>query len=372
MNGETGLGGSARAAVVVAVATLVALALPAVSPLYAQVYPGPDADTIDGALTEANLDTGFAPKQLTQFEKARFSATLIYGTAKDPALPTVKVAWSNKAGLAAQDEDAFVIVPITRSRQFLDEGSRRPGGGYELTWSWEVTPLVAGEQTLFLSIVPTVVVEGKTIPDLVDINDPIAVAVDVNPVKRDFDEVVMAAAAMESDLPEEMTVGEEYDVSAVMSMAGHADTVTADITLTPAQTSADVSIAETSAAPQTATNVALAGPAPGDRLVRRWRVIPDETGQVDLVFTANVAGRAAEQNLEQDVPILSSSRAVEPGASVWEILKKPILYITPFVALLAMLFGLWTAWSKRHTAVPAKESAGESAQSIAPPGDPSP
>ena len=57
--------------------------------------------------------------------------------------------------------------------------------------------------------------------------------VDVHPVQHDFDEVLTAAAAMKTDVPDEMVVGKQYLVTASMSMAGHADTVSADIHLGP-------------------------------------------------------------------------------------------------------------------------------------------
>lgn len=334
------------AGLLVVVTTLLGAALPASAPLYAQVYPGPDAGTIDEALDEANLKTGFAPRQLTQFEKARFSATIVYGTSTTPTLPTVKVAWSNEAELVAEDEDAFVIVPVTRSRQFLDQGTRRAGGGYTLTWTWTVTPLRAGEQTIILRIRPTVVVEQKEIADLADVNEPIAINVEVNPAKRRFDEVVMSAKEMVTEVPEVMIVGEEHDVSATMSMPGHAGTVTADIALAPAEDSAAVTISE--ASPQAFAPAVSTESPPGDGVSRRWTVIPEEAGQVRLLFTARVLGTAAEQQLEQDVPVTASARAVAPAPSFWETLQKPVLYLTPFVALAGMLLGLRTAWAKRH------------------------
>ena len=66
------------------------------------------------------------------------------------------------------------------SRQFLELGTPRPGGGFELTWTWDVTPLLPGEQTVVLGIIPTVEVKGKHYEGT-DVNQPIEVTVDVNP-----------------------------------------------------------------------------------------------------------------------------------------------------------------------------------------------
>ncbi|QBR92722.1 hypothetical protein [Nocardioides euryhalodurans] len=371
MNGETRSSRSVRAGAVVAAVTLLAFAVPAVAPLYAQVYPPPDADTIDEALDEANLDARFASDDVTQFETVPFTATLIYGTATNPQLPTVQVSWSNEATLTAQDEDAFVILPTSPSRKFLSQGTRRPGGGLAVDWTWDVTPLLPGEQTLVVGIHPSVVVEGKQVPELADVNQPVEVTVDVNPVQRDFDDVVVAANDMDTELPDEMTVGEEHDVSATMSLAGHAGTVAADISLTQGETSADVTITGSSAAPQAMTPVGAV--AADDVVERRWTVIPDEPGQVDLVFTAAVAGRAGDRALQQDVPIVATVRAVEPGDSFWEALQRPVLYLAPFAALAATLVGLWAAWSKRKQAhATAGPAAGDEGTGPPPPADPAP
>ena len=186
----------------------------------------------------------------------------------------------------------------------------------------------------------------------------------------------MAAAAMETDLPEEMTVAEEYDVSASMSLAGHADTVSADIGLAQGETSADVTITQASAAPEPMTPVAMTESTPADTVEQKWTVSPDEPGQVDLVFTADVNGRAEDQELQQDVPIVATVRAVEARPSFWDNLQKPVLYLTPFAVLAATLFGLWTAWSKRQAtageAAASDAPAGEAAGDTSPPADQAP
>ena len=350
MYGDSHKPRAVRAAVVVAIATLFALAVPGGSPLYAQIYPGPDAGSINEALGTAGLDLGggFTSTDITQFETTSYSATIVYGTAA-PGLPTVKIAWSNEARLAEQDQDTFEITPTSDSRRFLDSGTRRSDGGYELTWTWDVTPLVAGKQTLVLSILPTVVVEGQTIPDLANINKPIPVEVDVHPIKRDFDDVLTAAESMDLDVPDEMTVGEEHDVGASMSLAGHSDTVGADIELSKGEGSAAVTITKATAAARPTAHVASAASAASadDTIVRQWTVIPDEPGQVSLVFTATVEGQAEAHGLQQEVLKEESARATQPGPSFWELLQQPVLYIAPFVALAIGVLGLLAAWKKR-------------------------
>lgn len=360
MYGKTRRGHGVRAAVVAVAVTLLAMAWTVGAPLYAKVYPGPDARTVNEAITDASLDAKFELSPITQFEKATFRATIIYGTSSpNPDLPTVKVAWSNEAALAAQAEGTFEIEPTSASRQFLDAGTRRPNGGYELTWTWDVTPLVPGKQTLTVSILPTVVVEGEVVPNLLNINKPIAVTVDVHPVQHDFDEVLTAAAAMKTAVPDEMIVGEKYDVSASMSLAGHADTVSADIALDTSEDSAAVTIVEASAAPAAARRVRAASGE--DSIVRRWIVTSDKPGQVALVFTATVKGQAAAHGLERKVPKTVSARATEPGPSFWDTVQQPVLYLAPFVALAISILGLLAAWKKRKAGEEAARSPGDRA-----------
>lgn len=360
MYGETRRAHGVRVTVVIAAVTLLALAWPVGAPLYAIVYPGPDAHSVNEAITDARLDARFEKEPVTQFETATFRATVIYATSSpNPGLPTVKIAWSNEAALAAPAKDTFKIEPTSPSRQYLDHGTHRPDGGYQLIWTWDVTPLVAGKQKLTVTILPTVVVEGKELPGLVNVNRPITVTVDVNPVQHDFDEVLAAAAAMKTDVPKEMVVGEKYDVTASMSLAGHADTVSADIDLHTSRDSAAVTIVVASAAPA-AARMALAASG-GDAIVQKWTVTPDKPGQVALVFTATVKGQAATHPLEQKVPIAASARAKEPGPSFWDIIQQPVLYATPFVVFVAGILGLWASWKKRKAKGDAAESSGDPA-----------
>ena len=100
--------------------------------------------------------------------------------------------------------------------------------------------------------------------------------------------------------------------SASMSLAGHADTVSADIDLGTSKDSAAVTIVEASAA-RAAARMVPATPA-GEDIVRRWTVTSDKPGQVALVFIATVKGQAAAHRLERKVPMAASARAMEPPA----------------------------------------------------------
>lgn len=367
MSGEARRRNTVRAAVVVAAATLLALALPSGAPLYAEVYPGENPGNVREALVNANVDSGFDASEVTQFETTTFRATVIYGTSINPELPTVKIAWSNEAVLSAQDEGTFDIEPTSLSRLYLDAGTRRPEGGYGLTWTWDVTPLVSGEQTLILSILPTVVIEGSRLSKVADINEPIAVDVSVHPVQNAVDEVLAAAKSMKTEVPDAMIVGEDYPISASMSLAGHGDTVSADIGLAQGKDSAAVTIVDEPAAAGPAAHVTTAS-SEDERVVRRWTVTPDEPGQVALVFTATVQGEANARELRDVVPVEESARAMERGPSFWEVLQQPVLYLTPFVALAAGVLGLWAAWRKRRAGEPSLDEAGDSADSGPAPG----
>jgi len=353
----------------VAAVTLFALTIPAGAPLYAEIYgpdppppvdpgvqpppvepdvpnqfdiPGPDADSVDAALTDAELEYAFASSQITQFETVTFRAAIIYGIPVDPDQPSVQVSWSNQVTLTADEGNSFEIEPTSDDNQFLHNGIRRPDGGLELAWTWDVTPLVAGEQSLTLSVIPHVVVDGEEIPELANLNKPVPMTVDVHPVKHDFDEVLAEAADMETRVPDDMVVGRQYDVSASMSLAGHANTVAADIQLGSSEDSAAVTIVESSPAAALASTGGSS-----DDVVRHWTVTPDEPGQIAFVFTATVQGQAADYPLKQEVSHQAAGRAIKPGPSFWEILQQPVLYLGPFVALASGAIGLWAVLKKR-------------------------
>src|SRR5829696_468713 len=124
------------ATVLVILVTVLGAAMPAAGQLYLQVYPGPRSGviepgkSIENALTKASLETGFDIEPLTEDVRAVFTARIFYGKTK-PQRPTIKVAYRNDASLKGLTRGEFEITPITDTRQYLDEGTRRPGGGLE-------------------------------------------------------------------------------------------------------------------------------------------------------------------------------------------------------------------------------------------------
>jgi hypothetical protein len=341
--------------VVVAAATLISFAVPAVAPLYADVYPSGNAETFAQALSKANLVAGFAGDEVTQFEPAVFSATITYARAIDPGLPVIKVGESNEATLSSTDAAAFTIVPTSSSRQDLDtDGTPAHGGGYQLTWTWKVTPLKSGLQNLTLSIIPTVVVNGQVQPSTAESrNEPYSVTIRVNPAKQAFDDVVTTASSLHTHVPDQMVVGQEYDVSASLSLAGHGGGVHADIQLSAAPGSAGLTIRGATASGDSGVAQRVSAAAP-QTVTRHWTVVADKTGPIALVFTVTVDGRAGVQSLHKDVLQRASSRSVSPPPTVWDIVRAPIDYLGPFVSLTGGVIAIGAtitgaAWWKKRS-----------------------
>lgn len=343
MNGESTHARWWRTGLIVAGATALAIALPtAAMPLYLAAYPDLDVDTFAEALIPADIDAGFGAAEVTQFETLPFHATLIYDApVDDPELFTIQVAQSNAAALTAESPDAFAITPTSPSVMFLNAGTARPEGGFALTWTWDVTPLIAGEQKLNVQIIPQAFVNGVR-QELSDVNAPVAVTVQVHPAQVDFEEVVSSVAAMETDVPDDMTVGREHDVSATLSMAGNGDTVSADIGLTAAEDSVRVTIL-----PAEAVARAAAGTADDDVVERHWTVIPEEAGPVSLVFTVHVGGTAGSQELSRDVPRTIAARAEDPPEPVWEVIRGPVTVLGAIIAVITGAIGLWAMLRNR-------------------------
>jgi hypothetical protein len=321
------------ATVLVVLVTLLGAAIPAAGQLYLQqVYPGPKSGviepgkSIEDALTKASLETGFDMEPLTEDVRTVFTARIFYGTTK-PHRPTIKVAYRNDASLKAL-RGKFEVTPITDTRQYLDEGTKRPGGGFELAWKWEVVPRQSGSLALLLEIQPVVVVRGSSRRDLAVRNKPIRIDVKVHPNKRALAEVLSAAQELDIHYPDRWFVGKQAKVEASLPLKGHRDAVKTDIALARDQGSVPATIEP---------DVSSQGE---DQFVVSWLVTPAEAGPVDMLFTVNLSTQAGDQPVTDKVMLHRSVTAEPAPPSFWQRLQAPVLWLTPFVALLATLLAI--------------------------------
>jgi hypothetical protein len=327
------------ATVLVVLVTLLGAAMPAAGQLYLQVYPGPKSGVIESgksiedALTKASLETGFDIEPLTEDVRAVFTARIFYGKTK-PHRPTIKVAYRNDASLKAL-RGKFEVTPITDTRQYLDEGTKRPGGGFELAWKWEVVPRQSGSLALLLEIQPVVVLRGSSRQDLAVRNKPIRIDVKVHPNKRALTEVLSAAQELDIHYPDRWFVGKQAKVEVSLPLKGHRDTVKTDIALARDQGSVPATIEP---------DVSSQGE---DQFIVSWLVTPAEEGPVDMLFTVKLSTQAGDQPVTDKVMLHRSVRAEPAPPSLWQRLQAPVLWLTPFVALLATLLAIWPTLRKR-------------------------
>lgn len=339
MGGRRVTGWGAVIIVALALTTFGATA-PVARDLYAVAYPGPDSVVVTSgkslakALTKARLKTRFDTKALTQDEPSIFTATVIYGV-KSSSGATVKVGYANDATLTAQSKRQFDIKPLTDKRQNLDEGHKRPSGGYELDWKWEVTPRKAGSLSLSLEIQPVLILRGSNRKDLETRNKPIPVRVRVNPAATALSEVIQSAENLHTKYPRTMVVNEVAEWSATLSLKGHADTVNAKVDLVQEPDSAD---AEITKRPPTQT---------GDLLVTRWAVRPLEKGTVKLKFAVDASADSGDRTLQDGAATPALAIASVPP-SFWELVQAPVLWLTPLVGLAAGILGLRAALGPRR------------------------
>lgn len=251
------------------------------------VYPGPDARLWGEATAKANIETSVAPQRPTQYQEAQVTAVLVYGAEPTQDLPVVKIAFSNVVTLSAA-EDEFHIRPTSNDRMELDQGTRRPGGGYELRWTWQVTPLKSGSLSLELRIQPRVVINGRADDSAQDVNRPVPIDVEVNPVQSAFDDVVAEAEDLEiTGADDDLTVGRATRVSAELPLSGPGEAIDADLRLVEADGSGPVDI---DAAPPDRSGSTVAG---------SWLVTAQESGTVDLQLRTVVRADAGGYPLER-------------------------------------------------------------------------
>jgi hypothetical protein len=325
---------------VMALTTLGATA-PVARGLYAVAYPGLGSNVVtsgksfEKALAKAELKTRFDTKTLTENEPSTFTATIIYGVKPSRGGTTIKVAFENDATLTPKSKKDFDITPLTARRQFLDEGHKRPGGGYELDWRWTVTPRKAGSLSLTLTIQPVLILKGSNRTDLETRNPQIQVRVRVNPAATALSEVIQSAENLQTNYPKDMIVNEVAEWSATLSLNGHADTVNAKVDLVQEPGSAD---AEITKRPPTRT---------GDLLVARWAVKPIEKGTVKLKFAVDASADSGDKTIHNQAAVTALAIASVPP-SFWELVQAPVLWLTPFVGLAVGILGLRAALGVRR------------------------
>ena len=347
--------GWSGATILVVLVTLLGAAAPTARQLYQQVYPDRDTGviepgkSIESALTRASLDTKFDVEPLTEDVPAQFTATIVYGGGTQPNRPTIDVAFANDARLKPA-RGKFEITPITDTRQYLNQGTRRRGGGFQLAWRWEVVPRQSGSLSLLLTIEPVVILPGVSRRDLAQRNQPIRINVRVHPNTQALAEVSSAAQQLRISYPERLVVGQQAKVDASLALKGHQDSVKADITLDRDEDSvlATIEPAESS--------------QDGDQLVRRWLVTPAEEGPVDLLFTVKLSAQSGDRPLTDKVELLRSVSADPAPPSIWDRLQAPVTWLGPFVALAAGLLGLQIAWRRRRSRADNADPADDDAE----------
>jgi hypothetical protein len=335
MRQTRGLRGQAVSLAVIVAMTLLAAATPAGGQLYEQVYPPPPprgsnivdpndlVRSFDKAMREADLTYSF-DRQLVENETARFSATVALRPQGVRPRNPIQVAYENDATLTADCKPRceFDIHPNRKIR-------KRFANTRKLTWEWRVVPRQTGSLKLTLEIQPVLILLNSSRDDLSQINEEVVVKVQVHPNRLVYDRILDAASEIQRSLPAKFTVGKKGEVSATLPLFDGHEGVRADIGLTSGGKSIRTSI------------VPVLKTRDKSSLMRRWTVTPEEQGPVELVFTVKVASVVGDMNLSKEVPVVETRRA-EP--SLWSRLQAPVLWITPFVALLGAILGLRGHW----------------------------
>jgi hypothetical protein len=173
---------------VIGATMLAGLFLPVSSALYAQAYSRQGSNIIKStggrfdlsqALTDAKLSTLFAPARVTEDVATTFTATITYDRSSRVGRK-IKVAYSNDAVLKVA-KGKFDIEAVSDPRQNLDEGTRLPGGGFELSWVWQITPRQSGRQSLVLEIQPVLLLGHSQNQTFEARNQPLQITVQVHP-----------------------------------------------------------------------------------------------------------------------------------------------------------------------------------------------
>jgi hypothetical protein len=349
--------GSGAVIVLVAlVVTIVGSTLPASSDYYRAVYPGTDPgggndgggngpgdpgrgnnpggslNDLGGRLTRAALRWSFSPSKLTQHVPTRFTATITYD--KQVSGKVVLVAYENVATLRETKEGEFDIARRTSSSQRLDEGHRLPGGGYELSWQWVVTPKTVGEKTLELELQPVIVIDGSRRKGIQVRNEPIPISVRVHPNEAALKEVSNTASELPVTLPAELVAGQPSEVTAVLPLRPHDSVVDADVTLTRGPNSVGASVSN------------LQQTVSAGSLIAKWLVTPTSAGTLDLRFHTVLTASAGEETITKEAETLRSVPVLAPPSPFWSRFVGFFTGVGAVVAVFGGIIGLIVAVRK--------------------------
>ncbi len=315
------------ATALIVVVTLLGAITPAAGSLYRLFYP----PNYEKQLMNADLNPKWDHEPLIQYEPAYFTATIIYD--KGSGQGNVEISKQNVADLVAEKGEADVDL-LTGRNQFLKYAKPLSDGRRQLQWRWKVIPYKAGSLVFRLRIVPIVVTpSGET--TLHARNDPVTIKVRVHPNARDLNELkATAEKRLQITMPKKLTAGKRTMITATLPLEAHQDTVQADIALSREE--------GVQAAIQP-----VPAPQPKDQVVRQWNLTPDSEGSLGVVFSVDLATDAGDEHLTGRVPVYRSVTVGE-SISIWERLQAPVLWITPFVVLLATILGIRAALGRRN------------------------
>jgi hypothetical protein len=301
--------------------------------------PGGGYDPASGlanALKTAALRWSFSSSKLTQYVPTRFTASIIYD--RQASGKIILVAYENVASLRATKKKEFDIVPRTSASQRLDEGRRLPGGGYKLSWHWDITPQSAGKKTLELEIQPVIVINGSRRKGIQVRNEPIPISVRVHPNAAALDEMSSKVSELSvTHVPTELVVGQTAEITAVLPLRPYERVVKAHVTLKRGPDSVGASVSDTK---QTVS---------AGSLIAKWSVTPTEAGTLDLVFRTALSTQAGVQRLTIQVETPHSEPVSPAPASFWSQFVGLFAGIGVVLAALVSIVSLKAALRKKRS-----------------------
>lgn len=300
--------------------------------------PGGGYDPASGlanALKTAALRWSFSSSKLTQYVPTRFTASIIYDRQLSGKI--ILVAYENRASLRATKKKEFDIEPRTSASQRLDEGRRLPGGGYKLSWHWDVTPQSVGQKTLELEIQPVIVIHGSRRKGIQVRNEPIPISVRVHPNVAALREMSSKVSELRvTHVPTELVVGQAAEITAVLPLRPYERVIKARVTLRRGPDSVSASVSD-------AKQTVSAG-----SLITKWSVIPTEAGTLDLVFHTALSTEAGVQILTLQVETPHSEPVSAAPESFWSQFVALFAGLGVVITALVGIVGLRAALRKKR------------------------